>query len=583
MDHRLADTLLDTSHHRGPRSAGSGPAVSAAVALALALGGCAAPDRGGDTGGTLGERVTTGSTGGADAGSAATPATSPPASGSPVPAVSDPVDAATTRTDGANAAATPGRAPATPAPGRTTLPDAATLQAGVIALGDEIIDLVVVGTDAIEDGTDDVARRQRAHEIKLAVARSVVNTVAGPSSFAALVDLVTKSTLLVRAAEIAGPARFGEQASLLIEPLTRARDQAWRAASRLMTEQQVNELRAAVEDLPLEVNDLVFVAQISVREAVASFDPGTNEQRRRQRVSLLSLLAIDPLANLDPTNREIQQSRLLGERGLYQAQRTGRILRWEVEGLLYDLLAAPETQNMLRAADRASRASDSIGSTLSLLPATLEDERTAALAEIDAIVSRQRTALLAETEAAVARQREAAVDDLQRAAAAEREALRADVAAVEGPLVRTMDSARATAAELTQMSESLDRTIVTFDALMARFGVDATAESPADQPAAERTPFDVSVYGAVATDVGSMARDLTQTFTAFEAVLDQPVLRPGTDPDAAPAPVPAAVALQETGTALLNGLLVRGIVLIVLAGLTTIAVALFLRRRGPGG
>jgi hypothetical protein len=47
--------------------------------------------------------------------------------------------------------------------------------------------------------------------------------------------------------------------------------------------------------------------------------------------------------------------------------------------------------------------------------------------------------------------------------------------------------------------------------------------------------------------------------------------------------VPAAVALQETGTALLNGLLVRGIVLIVLAGLTTIAVALFLRRRGPGG
>lgn len=575
MDDFLTTGLLLVPRHHGRRWITGGMVLAATTTLML--GACATPDPGGDPGGSLGERVSAGGTG--SAGSPGAGGGSGPTSGTPAPGGGDVGDGAA----GGATRPSPAPAPSTPPPGRTTMSDAVTLQAGAIALGDEIIDFVVVGTDAIEDGTTDVARRQRAHEIKLAIARSVVNTVAGPSSFAALVDLVTKTTLLARAAEVSAPARFGEQAPLLIDALTRARDQSWRAAGRLMTEAQVTELRAAVADLTLPENDLVFVAQISIREAVATFVSGADmsEQSQQRRVSLLSLLSIDPLANLDPTNREIQKSRVLGERALYQGQRTARILRWEVEGLLYDLLSAPETQNMLRAADRASRASDSIGTTLAQLPVTLEGERTAALAEIDAMVSRQRTALLVQTEAAVARQREAAVKDLQMAAATEREALRADVAAIEGPLVRTMDSARNTAAELTQMSESLDQTIVTFDALMARFGVDAAARA-ADPAAEGKTPFDVSVYGAVATDIGGMARDLTQTFSALEAVLDQPVLQPGAEPEAGTVPLPAAVALRETGTALLNGLLVRGIVLIVLAGLTTVVVAWVLRRRSGG-
>lgn len=470
----------------------------------------------------------------------------------------------------------------------TPPPDAASLQAAVIVLGDEIIDLVAVAADSIEAGTTDIDRRRRAAEIKLAVGRSVVNTVAGPSAFAALIDMVVKTELLTRAAETAAPAAFGGDGDRLRESLERARLQAWATANRSMPQVEVNRLRGVLADWTLEEDDLVFVAQTSVKDFTAGMGSGESADSRR-RVTLLSLLALDPLAGLDPTTREIERTRLLGERAFYQAQRTGRLVRWEVESLLYSVLAAPETQGLLRAADDAS-------GTLTALPETLAAERTAAIAEIEAVVDRQRAAVLAETEAAVARQRTAAVDELQAAVAAEREALLADVAAVEGPLVRTMDAARGTITEATALSASLQGTLAAFDAVLEQMGVDGEA-APPPAKADDEPPFDVRAYGEAASEIGAAADRLTATLEAFRGVLAEPLLRPedaaeagaaagagaGAPAGATSREVPAAVALRETGTALLDAMLIRGAILIGLAGVTAVAVVVIARRLGRRG
>ncbi|MHC4811109.1 MAG: hypothetical protein ACYTEV_12210 [Planctomycetota bacterium] len=481
-----------------------------------------------------------------------------------------------------------------PSAAGTPTPDAASLQAAVVVLGDEIIDLVAVAADSIEAGTTDIDRRRRAAEIKLAVGRSVVNTVAGPSAFAALIDLVVKTELLTRAAETAAPAAFGGDGDRLRESLERARLQAWGTANRAMPQTEVDRLREVLADWTLEEDDLVFVAQTSVKEFTAGIGSGESADGRR-RVTLLSLLALDPLAGLDPTTREIERTRLLGERAFYQAQRTGRLLRWEVESLLYSVLAAPETQGLLRAADRASRAVDGAAGTLASLPETLAAERTAAIAELEAVVDRQRTALLAETEAAVARQRTAAVDELQAAVAAEREALRADVAAVEGPLVRTMDAARGTITEATALSASLQDTLAAFDAVLEQMGVDGEAAAARPARADDEPPFDVRAYGEAAGEIGAAADRLTATLEAFRGVLAEPLLRPEDAAGAgagagAAAPagatsreVPAAVALRETGTALLDAMLIRGAILIGLAGVTAVGVVVIARRLGRRG
>ena len=317
------------------------------VGLGLLLAGACGPSRQGAGDGTFGERVADAAEGrqrdpaapnasDADSDDTSREPRSPDETSTqatPAPLPDRIVEAMETDSDGPSGPAPTADVPAQRSRGRSEIPDPTTLQAGVIALGDEIIDVVVVATDLIEDETDDVDRRRRAHEVKLAIGRSVVNTVAGPSSFAALVDLVVKSSLLARAAEISAPARFGEQAPILIEAIQHARDEAWETAARLMIESQLADLETSVAALPLPVPDLVFVAQISLREYVASYQQGLTDRQRGASFNILSLLRIDPLANLDPTTRELEQSRLLGERALYQAQRTGRLLRWEVEGL----------------------------------------------------------------------------------------------------------------------------------------------------------------------------------------------------------------------------------------------------------
>jgi len=141
------------------------------------------------------------------------------------------------------------------------------------------------------------------------------------------------------------------------------------------------------------------------------------------------------------------------------------------------------------------------------------------------------------------------------------------------------------------MSGSLDETLATFDQVLRRMGVDRTQPREPRDP--DRPPFDVAVYGSVATDIGAAARDLATTLESFESVLNEPLLKPadragesatdagGRDGDGGSrVRVPAAIALEETGRTLLDALLLRAAILVIVAGLTAIGAAWVIRRMG---
>jgi hypothetical protein len=80
------------------------------------------------------------------------------------------------------------------------------------------------------------------------------------------------------------------------------------------------------------------------------------EDKGKTPGSVFSLLFIDPFAGLDPAAREIELSRHMAERAMYQFQRMPRLLDWQLSLVLAKSLTMPESQNLLAAVDRFSTA-----------------------------------------------------------------------------------------------------------------------------------------------------------------------------------------------------------------------------------
>jgi hypothetical protein len=96
-----------------------------------------------------------------------------------------------------------------------------------------------------------------------------------------------------------------------------------------------------------------------------------------------------------------------------------------------------------------------------------------------------------------------------------------DLEAQEGKL-------RALAAEVRQalaagegMSTALGQTLVTFDALMKRFGV-GEPRPPATATSAGRRPFDIRDFAATAKEITTMAAQLDATLKDLSLALDSP-------------------------------------------------------------
>jgi len=178
--------------------------------------------------------------------------------------------------------------------------------------------------------------------------------------------------------------------------------------------------------------------------------------------SLFGFIGLDPLSNLDPAVRELEQTRQLAERTIYYLQRAPSLLDMEVERLVYQLAAMPESERTLANIDRLSLAAEAMGQLSARAPEIIASER-------QAIISQLTSALHTEQ------------DRLQPLLVSLRDVLDAG----------------------TQTSQSVTGTVTALDAFVARFQPDDP--QPAN-PSTPKRPFDITEYAATARDLATAAQ-----------------------------------------------------------------------------
>jgi len=295
--------------------------------------------------------------------------------------------------------------------------------------------------------------------------------------------------------------------------------EAWANVATTLTPAQLEELRGLIAKWREENPQVVLVGFVHFAEFAQS--SGVSPEARKKPGSLFGLIGLDPLAELDPAVRQIEQSRLLAERAIFYMQRVPYLMDLQTERIVSQATLSPQVERANASLERASLAMADYARIGDGLPD------------------------------AFAREREATIRQISGEVFAQQAELRGLLAELQTTLAAGSDTAVA-----------VDAAVKSLDRLVARF----PGREPGDEAEAGR-PFDVTEYTMAAQEFGRTARELTQLLETLG--------REG---------LPAAGAVAEgvaAGRGLVDYLFARALLLGLLLIASGLAAALAYRALAP--
>lgn len=361
------------------------------------------------------------------------------------------------------------------------------------------------------DGDQALPSRQRRAALhnKLANASSALAIATCPNPFVGVADMITMVTLQRMVLESPQSQEFygPKNGAALVEAYREQEARAWRMAEQTMTPPQREDLARLIAEWRANHPNDTYVANVRLEDfSSARQQTVTAPKDNKSPGSLLALVWLDPLAGLDPAEREVHKTRLLGERMFFYASRSPQILKWQVETLYQDLLAAPEFKQTLASAEQATNAVDRISGVAEKLPTDVANEREAAL--------NQFFAQLAE-------ERQRTIDQLNQSVTEQRQALVAQLEESQGKLQESLREFQAAAETTNKMADSVTTAINAADHFAARF------DSDPNEPPSNSDPL--GDYKAAAAQTADAADRLTTLAKNLDGLLNSPTIPGHTD------------------------------------------------------
>jgi len=361
---------------------------------------------------------------------------------------------------GCRVASLPVNAVAAVVPGtKSTQPEPGALQTEVLRFADAFGGRNSTALDEYARRVNTPEARIQALNWKVSLDSSVLSIATGPNPTANLLDLVALATLMRTFLEERAPQAVPRGAlDPWLETSRLQETNAWKLTEAVLTTDQQRELRAAIERWRAE--SPAVSASFLIRPQELAVVIHQAEAKESKPGSVFSLALLDPMAGLDPAVREVTRTRLFAERALFAAQHMPFLLRWQIELLSNQLLGQEQVEAALQSVDRLSRAAESASQTAALLPDHIAAERKAILDALDTQEGRLRD--------------------------------------LSAEVTRSLAAGE-------KMSTSLNTTIISFDALMKRFGVGEPSAAPPDT---NSPPFNILDYAHTAEQIATMAQHL---------------------------------------------------------------------------
>jgi len=342
--------------------------------------------------------------------------------------------------------------------------DPVELQSQLLRFADNYVDAINAATRGLQQEEGRPAEQRTLLRRRITITNDVLAIATGANTYANLLDMVILVTLgRMNVETFWMPKRYGESAKPLLRAAQETEKEIWRIAATALDPVQIRELRAGIEAWhaqhpdgrsPRDVGSLGFAAEI------ARLNRGA---RSSATASVFNLLAIDPLSGLDPATRELANTRLLAERGMFLARHMPTLIRWEAQLLAIQTAEMPQTEQLLASTAQLSEAANRLSQTAERLPGLFSEERQQIVHALDT----QRPGLTSLAE----------------------------------QIEKSLSAGR-------QMSDASTATLHTFQDLLRQ--MDARPSSP------DAEPFRINDYTAAAAQINAAAQDLVRLLQAFD-------------------------------------------------------------------
>jgi hypothetical protein len=255
-------------------------------------------------------------------------------------------------------------------------PDPVELQSQLLRFSDNSINALNLAAGRLQREDDKVAQKRSILLRRINTTNDIVAIATGANSYANLLDMVVFASLnRMNVEDFWMPRVFGDSAKPYLRASQEVEKEIWRIAETVLKKDQISELRAGIEAWhklhprtrsPRDLGSMGFASEIAQMNRTQQ--PGIT-------ASVFNLLAIDPLAGLDPATRELASTRLFAERGLFLARYLPTLIRWETELLVIQTTETPQLERLLTNTDQLSASADRFSRTAERLPGFISDER----------------------------------------------------------------------------------------------------------------------------------------------------------------------------------------------------------------
>ena len=356
--------------------------------------------------------------------------------------------------------------------GKPVQPEPGELQQSLLQFAESYCLRIVETVDALEGVEGSPFSPEEALRFKIASVSSIIHTATGENPNINLLNLLTTTTFSRMTLEnywVKTPNGAVFQSTL--EGAQSLEKKIWRIADEILTKEQQDEVRSEIEKsyVSLKDHDRFFMTHPEDLMFQKQLKKSGDDR------SVFSLAAINPFSGLDPTVREIAQTRLFAERALFTIQWMPWLIRWQSDLLLLETTTQPgiaqtmtDVTSLSESIHRVSLAVESISETAASLPAHIASEREAIVTAMDT---------------------------------------------QEGQITTLFEAG-------SELSVSMNTAIESLDALMKRFGV-GEPKPPRDP---NRKRFDILDYAKTADSFTAMAEQLNATIAELNATLDSPAL-----------------------------------------------------------
>jgi hypothetical protein len=356
------------------------------------------------------------------------------------------------------------------------------LQLEVMRFADEYAGRTREVINKFQAGLQNPDERLETQNWKVQQASAAYTIASGPNPLSNALDMVVLASLSRMVIDDAwvGEEDYGARARSVQETYRSLEAAAWKLVDEVLSQGQVDQLQQLISQWRTQHPDVRSVAYIHFRDFAQGVAPGANNAGS---ASLLSIVGIDPLSNLDPAVKEIAQTRQLAERAIYYMQRAPDLLDMQVERLSYQFAAMPESRTLLTSVDRASLVGSASNRLVDNLPDLLDREREALVTQLTQTLNSQSAAL----------------------------------GTLAGQLHDTLQAG-------TDTATAVNGALQTFERISGQFT--RKPQPAATQPREPRPPFDIRQYTAMLEQAASTARELESLAQHGDALA--PALRSAT-------------------------------------------------------